>query len=133
MGGLKVLQPQEVEVFYLLPAIRRELAISLKEAGHGQKQIAAMLGVTDAAISQYVSGKRGAEALSPTFNKLIKQAAADVKDGRSAYAVTQQLMQQASDSGLLCEMHMRLDPSVPQKCNVCFEGKTNKGANHGFR
>ena len=61
MGMLKVLQPQEVEVFYLLPTLRKEIAKALKTRGHDQKRIAAMLGVTDAAVSQYISGKRGSD------------------------------------------------------------------------
>ena len=65
--------PQEVEVWYVLPAIRRELAKVMKtkvvhrknEDGDmvdhkiTQKEIARMLGVTEPAITQYLLKKRG--------------------------------------------------------------------------
>ncbi len=65
--------PQEVEVWYVLPAIRRELAKIMKtkvvtrtnEDGEKvdhkvtQKEIARMLGVTEPAITQYLLKKKG--------------------------------------------------------------------------
>ena len=65
--------PQEVEVWYVLPAIRRELAKVMKtkvvsrknEEGETvehkitQKEIARMLGVTEPAITQYLLKKKG--------------------------------------------------------------------------
>jgi len=65
--------PQEVEVWYVLPAIRRELAKIMKtktverstedgkkkEHKITQKEIAQMLGVTEPAITQYLLKKKG--------------------------------------------------------------------------
>ena len=67
------MMPQEVEVWYVLPAIRRELAKVMKtkvvqradEDGDmkdhkiTQKEIARMLGVTEPAITQYLLRKKG--------------------------------------------------------------------------
>lgn len=67
------MMPQEVEVWYVLPAIRRELAKVMKtkvitrtnENGEKvdhkitQKEIARMLGVTEPAITQYLLKKKG--------------------------------------------------------------------------
>jgi len=67
------MMPQEVEVWYVLPAIRRELAKVMKtkvvqrvdEVGEmndhkiTQKEIARMLGVTEPAITQYLLKKKG--------------------------------------------------------------------------
>ena len=53
-----MITPQELEVWYILPAIRRELTISLKEEGLKQRQVAEILGVTEAAVSQYIKSKR---------------------------------------------------------------------------
>ncbi len=66
------MMPQEVEVWYVLPAIRRELAKIMKtkavqrtdEDGRvkdhkiTQKEIARMLGVTEPAITQYLLKKK---------------------------------------------------------------------------
>ena len=65
--------PQEVEVWYVLPALRRELAKVMKtktvprvgedgktkEHKITQKEIAKMLGVTEPAITQYLLKKKG--------------------------------------------------------------------------
>jgi len=50
----------EIVTWYLLPAIRREIsAIMTNDYGMQQKDAARLLGVTSAAISQYLSRKRG--------------------------------------------------------------------------
>ncbi|RLI58198.1 MAG: hypothetical protein DRP09_00220 [Candidatus Thorarchaeota archaeon] len=67
------MMPQEVEVWYVLPAVRREIAKAMKgmevervsEDGEvrthkiTQKEIAGMLGVTEPAITQYLLKKKG--------------------------------------------------------------------------
>lgn len=63
----------------LLPAILRELTVSMGKEGMAQSRIAEMLGTTSAAVSQYVSGKRGGEKLDAkavvACKKLAKQLA----------------------------------------------------------
>ena len=52
--------PCEVIVWYVLPSIRRELAIELIQThGVSQKRAAQLLDVTTAAVCQYVNDKRG--------------------------------------------------------------------------
>lgn len=43
----------------ILPAISRELARGMGKEGMSQKKIAEYFGITSAAVSQYISGKRG--------------------------------------------------------------------------
>ena len=52
------MQPCESAAKYKVPAIKAKLARELKERGMSQKEIASLLNVTEAAISQYLSGKR---------------------------------------------------------------------------
>lgn len=56
------MQPCESAVKYKVPAIKAELARKLKKEGKSQKEIAKLLGVTEAAVSQYLSGKRAKKA-----------------------------------------------------------------------
>jgi uncharacterized protein len=50
----------EENVWYLLPLIRKEFARSLiKDHGLTQRKAAEKLGITESAVSQYVSKKRG--------------------------------------------------------------------------
>jgi len=52
--------PCEIVTWYLLPAIRREMSsIMVNEYEMQQKDAAKLLGVTNAAVSQYISRKRG--------------------------------------------------------------------------
>jgi len=121
MPALKVLQPQEVEVYYLLPALRREIAIALKQAGKAQKMIAVLLGITEAAVSHYFSGKRAADVSLPEgFVKLVHERAARIKDSHSANAQIQYLLRQANESRLLCKIHFGMDKNVPAGCAICF-------------
>ena len=51
--------PCETLVWDVLPCIRRRLAEKLKEKGLSQRNIAQKIGVSEAAVSQYFSNKRG--------------------------------------------------------------------------
>lgn len=61
------MQPCESAVKYKVPAIKAELARKLKKEGKSQKEIAKLLGVTEAAISQYLSGKRARKKAKQTL------------------------------------------------------------------
>jgi predicted transcriptional regulator len=50
-------------VKYILPALRASLAKELFNKGFKIKEIAEMLGLTQAAVSQYLSSKRGQKGL----------------------------------------------------------------------
>jgi predicted transcriptional regulator len=52
------MQPCETAAKYKVPAIKAKLARELKKKGKSQKEIAKILRVTEAAVSQYLSKKR---------------------------------------------------------------------------
>ena len=64
--------PCEIIVWNVVPVIKKEFSKNLVE-NHGltQKQVADKLGTTEAAISRYISGKRG--VLEITDNKILKE------------------------------------------------------------
>jgi hypothetical protein len=68
--------PCENVVWYALPAIRSELAKELAKA-MSQKEISEILGITQAAVSQYVSNKRGSRI---ELHDDVKAAIADLAD-----------------------------------------------------
>lgn len=77
--------PQEIDVWYILPAIRRELAFALKEEGMKQKDIAQRMRVTSAAVSQYMNNKRASEIkFNDKIKNEIKLSAKRVKNGGNA-------------------------------------------------
>ncbi len=57
----KLIFPQEIEVWYILPAIRKKIALKLVEKNIAQKEVAEIMGITPAAISQYKKQKRAKE------------------------------------------------------------------------
>ena len=65
----QMLQPQEVEVFYIIPAIRSYIARFMKKQGRSQKEIARLLGVRESTVSQYMTEKRA----TLHFNEEIKE------------------------------------------------------------
>jgi len=120
--GLLV-QPQEIEVWYVLPAIRRELAKTLKEAGQSQKSIAQLLNVTEAAVSQYFNVKRAKEV---KFNKEIltevkKAAERIMKDSDAMIPETQRLLELAWEHNLVCELHKAHCSGLPKNCTWCVK------------
>ena len=116
------LMPQEIEVWYILPAIRRELTIVLKGKGMLQKDIATLLGITESAVSQYLHEKR---AHGGTFNHAllqnIKESAHRITQNphRSA-AEIQSILKESLNQDLLCRIHRQYDSEVPKSCEVCF-------------
>jgi len=64
----------------ILPSVSRELAVMLEKEHVPRSRIASALGTSGAAVSQYISGKRGGEKLAPkaivACGKLAKRIAA---------------------------------------------------------
>ncbi|MCK4884136.1 MAG: helix-turn-helix domain-containing protein, partial [Candidatus Diapherotrites archaeon] len=73
---MKGQMPQEIEVWYILPAIKRGIAIELVSKGLKQKDIAKLLKVTEASISNYIKSKRAATIeLNKIVDSEIKKSA----------------------------------------------------------
>ena len=117
----RLLQPQEIEVFYVLPAMRREIALCMKEDGKSQKDIAKLLSVTEPAISQYMTSKRA--SLLKFNDKLkaeLKTAAKRITGEISLMREIQRLLHLIRMERVVCQVHESLG-SAPKGCNVCFE------------
>jgi predicted transcriptional regulator len=65
----KFVFPQEIDLWYILPTIRKEFAIEMMKKDISQKEIAKKLDLTEAAISYYKKEKRASEVI---FNNKIK-------------------------------------------------------------
>ena len=113
--------PQEIEVWYILPAIRRELVVALKEKGKSQKEIAKLLNITEAAVSQYVSEKRAKEIIfTKEVTKIIKEAAAKITDPESAFYQIQKINEFIKRSKALCQLHAQIEGDL-KGCDVCYK------------
>ena len=65
----------------ILPAVSREIALCLEKAKVPRGKIAAALGTTPAAISQYMSGKRGGMKLQKDAKAACASLAKRIADG----------------------------------------------------
>jgi|SRR3989338_2683392 len=116
MVNKTILHPQEIEVYYILPALRRHLASYMKQNGLKQKDIAVLLGVHTAAISQYSSNKRGNNIqFKDDVLQEISKSAAKIKDRLSYFAETQQLLRYIRFTNTLCEIHKQFT-NIPPGC-----------------
>ncbi len=94
--------PCEIITWYVLPVIRRELATLLvKEHGITQKKTAELLGLTDAAISQYVSKKRGKIELGGMGKEEFEISAQRILDGDPVNEEICRLCQFLMSNGIL--------------------------------
>ena len=65
--------PCECAAKFKVPAIKAKLATKLKQKGYSQKKISDVLDVTEAAVSQYLSGKRAKCACTPVKAKSVPE------------------------------------------------------------
>ena len=112
--------PCEIVVQKVLPAIRAELARIMIEEGLPQQQVANRLGLTKAAVSQYVSAKRGKDiSFPPNIEEKINELAKSLAGSLSANdAVTSlcAVCKGIQSSGWLCKEHQQ----KKDECTYCL-------------
>ena len=117
--------PQEIEVRYILPAIRRELARTLiKDHKLSQKETANILGLTEAAISQYQHSKRAKEVVfSDNVTNEIKKSAEKIlldKNKQKVIGEIYRISNLATVRQILCDLHRQQSKDLAT-CNICFD------------
>lgn len=119
---MKVMMPQELEVWYIIPAIRREFAKIMLTKGLSQKRIAETLGITEAAVSHYMKSKRasGIEFKSDVSRE-IENSVDKIINGGCLVKETQKICELCKADLTLCELHHKF--GVPnENCRVCLNG-----------
>lgn len=118
--------PQEIEAWYIIPAIRRDISKCLvADYKVSYEKIGATLGVSKAAISQYLKGKRASKIklpkeLGPKLNATCKLFAKNKSD-----AVTEinKLLNFIRQKGLTCCVCEDIHDGVLNKCKeLKFKG-----------
>ncbi len=114
--------PQEIATFYVIPAVRREFVKELILRGLSQRQAAQKLGLTDAAVSQYIADKRASEVkLSIQILGKIKLSVTNVLEKNSdVFAEVYKIVSECEKDLTICKIHAIYD-DVPDGCNVCIE------------
>ena len=118
---MKQVMPQELEVWYLLPAIRRELAKNLIDyCKLSQRKTAKMLGITESAISQYLKSKRGKRLhFNDVFKSELVKAAHRINEKPSnLLKEIQGLCSMAKKEKILCNLHKE-HSMISHDCRIC--------------
>lgn len=121
MGTEKIVYPQEIELFYLMPAIRREMVIVMRKKGLEQRKIALLLGITEAAVSQYLSKKRANEIKfdKKTLLKIEKYCDDLVKSGGKITKGIIEILNYEEVRRIKCEIHK--NKGGDRNCRICNE------------
>lgn len=121
---MKTMLPQEIEVWYVIPALRRELArIIVEDRGLTQKKASTILGITEAAISQYLGRKRGKELIfSKNELKKINNTADKILDDKENMSKhLYELCLEFRGIDIMCKLHRRMDSNVSKNCDMCIK------------
>jgi uncharacterized protein len=126
-----MLLPSEIEAKSLIPAIRSILAKKLiKEFHLKEEDVARMLGVTQAAISNYVRGTRGDTQLAAKLGavqevkRMVEDIARDLAANKaytpSTMAKFVQLCNYMRYTFIICDVHHSIESNIDSKvCEQC--------------
>lgn len=116
--------PQEIEVWYILPAIRRELAKTMIEDFKlSQKEVANNMCLTEAAVSQYLNSKRAKEVIftEAVLSEIKKSASKIVEDGKTLVPEMLRICKLTAVKQVMCDLHKKQDVVLPENCDICLE------------
>jgi len=126
-----MLLPSEIESKLLIPAVRAILSKDLAiEKGLKEEEVARMLGITQAAVSNYLRGTRGDNELISKLMSLseimsmIKEIGDDLSTNRAYTAKTLSkfiaLCNYMRYSLIICDAHHSLERNIDEKvCEQC--------------
>ena len=119
-----MLLPQEIEVWYVLPALRREMCKELVAAGITQRKAAQLFGITEAAVSHYINSKRASKVkFEKKFLTELKRICEMIKEGKmTSYEGLQLLCREFRQTGQICNVHRQLEKldHLPHACRKRF-------------
>ena len=111
---------QEIEVWYIIPALRKEISRLLTEK-HGLtfEKAGNILGISKAAISQYLSNKRANKIkLSSEVKKEIVKSAKIMSENPSmSVSEMQRLIRFMKENKCSCEVCKKYNKDVLKYCN----------------
>lgn len=112
--------PQEIEVWYIIPAIRKELAKQLtSNYGISYEKTGEVLGISKAAVSQYISNKRAnkIKLSENTLKEVKKSAEVIVKNPNAGFIEIQRILKFMKENRGSCEACKKYNKGVMKYCN----------------
>ncbi|MCX8201728.1 MAG: helix-turn-helix domain-containing protein [Candidatus Caldarchaeum sp.] len=123
----KMLLPAEIESKEMIPFLRAMVAKKLVyEKGFTQEQVARVLGVTQAAVSNYLRGVRGV-SIDWEKNDELTRWTDEVVEAVLRNEPKEEVARKINDAlknirllRILCEFHKKLEPEIDvDSCHVC--------------
>ena len=117
----------EMVIKFVLPAFRSTVARSLiNDYDRTQIETAKLLGTTQAAVSYYMSERRGGKIRIFERNELVRHAATEVAKGLASGDMTSkeatfnfcQLCTKLRSTKEFCNLHRGIE-MVDEQCNIC--------------
>ncbi|ADM27145.1 conserved hypothetical protein [Ignisphaera aggregans DSM 17230] len=116
---------------YILPSIKKRLVeIMLREYGYTQREIANILGLSEAAVSRYISSQRGHTINIEIYSDIDKRirelaeliASHRIRDRYTIYRKLYGIVLETMSKKYVCSIHRELDRDIdPSRCNICPE------------
>ena len=110
---------EEVVVEEVLPTVRAMLAEALRDRGHTQSEIAALLGVSQSAVSKYVHGgieRNGRVQTDPQVQELVERVADGLTAGElqpvEALVEAEVTIRELERGGVVAELHAEAVPEL---------------------
>lgn len=121
---IKMRPPCEIVVWYVIPTIRSELAKELLNLGMKQKEISELLDITQPAVSQYISDKRGhGIKFNDETQNLIREFAKGLVEGtntqRDIIPHVCEICRKVKTDEILCQLHKEKG-KMPTDCDACM-------------
>lgn len=113
----------EVVVKQFLPALRAELSRELQKKGFNQTEIADVLGITQAAVSKYLSGNYGKDIKKvgkrEEIRNTVKEIAEEIAENKEINLMAEvcSACKEFRNEGLVCELHW--NSGVEKECSLC--------------
>lgn len=112
--------PQEIEVWYIIPKLRKELSDRLvNKHGLSYEKTGSILGITKAAVSQYLGNKRANKIkLSKEMQtELTKSAERISKNNSSGLLEIQNLLRKMKETKCSCNVCKEYNKGILNYCN----------------
>ena len=131
----KLISPYEIVAKSALPALRAMVARRLQDDHHmTQQQVAKVLGVTQASVSNYARKTRGMmvnlesdKTVSKAADKIARDLSSSEPDTREALRSMTEVLDYIRFNKLMCVLHGDLEPGFQvEGCYACegtFSGK----------
>jgi len=113
------LLPQEIEVWYIIPVVRKELAKLLtKKYGLSYEKAGFILGISKAAVSQYLSNKRANKVKLNAITKkeVVKSAKVLAENPKRGLSEIQRILKFMKDNKCSCDICKKYNKEVIGLC-----------------